>query len=75
MDRRARFCGCGKYYVNRFGFVGFYSPFFNQLWFAVKLVCSLCEATTGSLSEASTAVSLAKVCCSGFGRNQWVCNM
>jgi hypothetical protein len=27
---------------------------FIQLWIAV-LVCSLCEATTGSLSEASTA--------------------
>jgi hypothetical protein len=34
---------------------------FNQLWIAVKLVCRLFKATTGSLLEASTALSSAKV--------------
>jgi hypothetical protein len=57
MGQRARFSACGKCYMNTFGFIGFYYPFFNQLWIAVKLVCSLCEATNGSLSDASTAVS------------------
>jgi hypothetical protein len=42
--------------------MGFYSPFFKQLRIAVKLVCSLREATTVLLSEAeaSTAVTSAK---------------
>jgi hypothetical protein len=35
--------------------------FFNQFWIASRLVCSFCEAMAGTLSMASTAVSLAKV--------------
>jgi hypothetical protein len=34
--------------------------FSNQLRIVVRLVCSFCEAMAGSLSVASTAVSLAK---------------
>jgi hypothetical protein len=41
--------------------LAFILHFLNQVWIANKLVCSLCEATAGSLSVASTAVSLAKV--------------
>jgi hypothetical protein len=33
----------------------------NQFWASSRLVCSLCDAMVGSLSVASTAVSLAKV--------------
>jgi hypothetical protein len=34
--------------------------FINQFWIASRWVCSLCDAMAGSLSMASTAVSLAK---------------
>jgi hypothetical protein len=35
--------------------------FLNQFCIASRLVCSLCEAMAGSLTVATTAVSLAKV--------------
>jgi hypothetical protein len=35
--------------------------FLNQFWIAARLVCSFCEAMAGTLSVASTAVSLVKV--------------
>jgi hypothetical protein len=34
---------------------------YNHFWIVARLVCSFCEAMAGSLSVASTAVSLAKV--------------
>jgi hypothetical protein len=57
----ARFSSCSECNVDRLGFVGFHSPFLNQFWIASRLVFSLCEAMAGSLSMASTPVSLAKV--------------
>jgi hypothetical protein len=44
-----------------FASVSFLSPFLNQFWIAIRLVCSFCEAMAGSGSVASTAVSLANV--------------
>lgn len=38
----------------------FYPPL-NQFWIACRLVYSMCEAMTGSLSVVTTAVSSAKV--------------
>jgi hypothetical protein len=35
--------------------------FLNKFWIASRLICSFCEAMTGSLSVANTAVSSAKV--------------
>jgi hypothetical protein len=61
MDRGARFAPCGERYVDRLGFVGFHSPFLNQFWIVSRLVCSFYEAMAGSLSMATTAVSLTKV--------------
>jgi hypothetical protein len=40
---------------NRFGLTAFILHLFNQLLIAIKLICSICEATTGSLPEASSA--------------------
>jgi hypothetical protein len=47
--------------VDQLGFGGFHSPFLNQFWIASRSVCSLCDTMAGSLSVATTAVSLAKV--------------
>jgi hypothetical protein len=33
----------------------------NEFWIAARLFCSFCESMAGSLSVASTAVSLVKV--------------
>jgi hypothetical protein len=41
--------------------LAFVPHFKNQFWIVSRLVCSLCEAMAGSLSVATTAVSLAKV--------------
>jgi hypothetical protein len=49
---------CG---ADRLGPVSFYSPFFNKFWIVPRLVCSFCEAMAGTLSVASTAVSLLEV--------------
>jgi hypothetical protein len=35
--------------------------FLNQYWIAARLVCSFCDAMSGSLSVASTAASSAKI--------------
>jgi hypothetical protein len=40
--------------------LAFVLHFLNQFWIASRLVCSFCEAMAGSLSIASTAISLAK---------------
>jgi hypothetical protein len=41
--------------------LAFILHFLNQFWIASRFVCSFCETMAGSLSVASTAVSLAKV--------------
>jgi hypothetical protein len=61
MDHGARFPSCNECDVDRVGSVTFHSQFFKPIFFASRLVCSFCEAMPGSLSVASTAVSLAKV--------------
>jgi hypothetical protein len=47
--------------------LAFIFHFLNQFWIASRLVCSFCEAMVGSLSVASTAVSLAKVAMADSG--------
>jgi hypothetical protein len=47
--------------VDPLGSVSFILNFLNQFWITSRLVCSLSEAMTGSLSMASTAVSSAMV--------------
>jgi hypothetical protein len=42
-------------------FITFIIHFLNKFSISARLVCSFCEATVGSLSMASTAVSLTKV--------------
>jgi hypothetical protein len=41
--------------------LAFILNFLNPFWIASRLVCSMCEAMTGSLSVVITAVSSAKV--------------
>jgi hypothetical protein len=45
--------------------LAFILHFLNQFWIACRSVCSLCEAMTGSLFVATTAVSSAKAVDSG----------
>jgi hypothetical protein len=47
--------------MDRLGFVSFYSPFLNQFWIEIRLVCSFYEAMAGSLFMATTAVLSAEV--------------
>jgi hypothetical protein len=61
IGQEARFSLCGERDMDQLGFISFISPFLNQFWISARLVCTFCEAMAGSLSVASTAVSLAKV--------------
>jgi hypothetical protein len=61
IDRETHFSLCGECIVDRHRSVSFYSQFLNKFWIASRSVCSFCEAMAGSLSEATTAVSSAKV--------------
>jgi hypothetical protein len=47
--------------------LAFILHFLNQIWIAAGWICSVCAATAGSLSVATTAVSSAKVAGLGSG--------
>jgi hypothetical protein len=47
--------------------LAFILNFLNQFWIASSFLCSLCEAITGSLSVATTAVSSGKFAVIDFG--------
>jgi hypothetical protein len=52
---------CGECDMHRLVSVRYHYPFLNRFWIANRLVYRFCEAMTGSLSAASTAVSSAEV--------------
>jgi hypothetical protein len=57
----AHFSSCSECDVDHLESVESILHFLNQFWIASRLVCSFCEAVTGSLSMISTAVASAKV--------------
>jgi hypothetical protein len=61
VDRRAHSSTCGERYVNRFQCIGLHAPLVEPDLDCVEVGLGCWEAIAGSLSEARTAVSSAKV--------------